>query len=196
MEFTPVTRELTGERVTYTRRFFGDSWLEAILQVCTLGIGWFIWFFIVAPRGQTPAKQLLHVYIHDNETGQVATAGRVWMREFVAKNAAVWLLTLAGYLIFDSTSFGLGNIYYIIGALMVFSEGGRALWDRIAGTVVRYHPDGVNAPSRTAEQQFGVSSSAAITPEARLRELDRMAARGLITTDEYEAKRKEILGSL
>lgn len=33
--------------------------LDGVLAALTLGIGWWIWFFIVAGRGQTPAKQLL-----------------------------------------------------------------------------------------------------------------------------------------
>ena len=62
-----------GEEATFTRRFFGDNMLEGVLQVCTLFIGWLIWLAIVAPKGQTPAKQLLNIRIHDYRSGEIAS---------------------------------------------------------------------------------------------------------------------------
>ena len=85
----PVVR---GKRVTFTRRFFGDSMLESVLQIVTLFIGWLIWFAIVAPGGQTPAKQLLNVYIIDHKSGRLASTRQVWMREIGDKYVAVLLL--------------------------------------------------------------------------------------------------------
>ena len=37
-------------------RRLGGYLLEYVLAIVTLGIGWIVWFIVVAPRGQTPAK--------------------------------------------------------------------------------------------------------------------------------------------
>jgi uncharacterized RDD family membrane protein YckC len=135
---------LSGESVSYGRRFWGDFVLEGILFVITLGIGWLIWLAIVAPRGQTPAKQLLNVYIHDSKTGERATAGKVWLREGVCKNGIEVLISLV--LVGVSGSWDASNygaLYSAVGALWIFSEARRALWDHLAGTIVRYHPYGL-----------------------------------------------------
>lgn len=40
-------------------RRFGGYWLDMLLTLLTLGIGWLIWCAIVMSNGQTPAKQML-----------------------------------------------------------------------------------------------------------------------------------------
>lgn len=62
------------------RRFVAYG-LDGLIQLCTLFVGWVIWLAIVAPRGQSPAKSLLRMYIVDDE-GQIASARTVWLREF------------------------------------------------------------------------------------------------------------------
>ena len=37
-------------------RRLGGYLLEYVLAIVTLGIGWIVWFIVVAPRGQTLAK--------------------------------------------------------------------------------------------------------------------------------------------
>lgn len=136
-----------GERVTFTRRFFGDGILEGLLFLFTLGIGWLIWFAIVAPGGQTPAKKLLNVRIHDATTGAVATTSQVWIRDFVGKFVLPFVLTLLFYAAF-STSWqeanSVSNAYNIISGVMILGTN-RGIWDRLAGTVVRY-----NSPATVA----------------------------------------------
>src|SRR5687767_5222151 len=115
---------MSGKQVTYTRRFFGDFLLEGLLAVLTLGIGWLIWFAIVAPKGQTPAKQLLSVYIHDFDTGQRASAGKVWLREIVWKIVAPFVISIVGAVVLNldfEDGENLGNLFYLAGALFVFS---------------------------------------------------------------------------
>ena len=134
---------LSGERLSYSQRFWGDFILEGILFLITLGIGWLIWLAIVAPRGQTPAKQLLKVYIHDSKTGDRATAWKVWLRDGVCKHGIEALIGLV--LVGISGSWYLWNysaLYSAVGALWIFKESRRALWDHLAGTIVRYHPYG------------------------------------------------------
>jgi hypothetical protein len=143
-EFQP---DLPGEEVTYTRRFFGDGWVEGLLFLFTLGVGWFIWLAIVAPRGRTPAKQLLGVYIHDYATGERSTAGTVWFREVVCKHGIETVIGLLLVALLESwDAWNASALYGLIGGAWVFAEGRRALWDHMAGTVVRYHPSRYQQP--------------------------------------------------
>lgn len=186
------TARIGGEEVTYTRRFFGDNWLEGILQVITLGIGWLIWFAIVAPKGQTPAKQILGVYIHDYHTGERASAGKVWLREIVWKLGPTLILGAALSLAANSfNGFNFGGIYQIIGALWMFGDERQALWDKFAGTVVRYHPGGFRAPNEAVLEMVDGPR-----PDRRLQELELLKNRGLVTDDEYQQKRREIISQI
>jgi uncharacterized RDD family membrane protein YckC len=174
------------------RRFLGDNWLEALLQLLTLYAGWLIWFAFVAPKGQTPAKQLQSVYIHSYDSGAVASWGRVWMREIVGKFGIPWFISIAAVLQTGSiATFFAGNLFFLIGGLTVlFNEDRRALWDYIAGTAVRHHPQG--APSRGGETITLANSRAA----HRLAQLERLKSQGLITEAEYLTKRRDILASV
>jgi hypothetical protein len=188
-----------GEEVTYTRRFFGDNWLESLLQIVTLGIGWLIWLAIVAPKGQTPAKQILNVYIHDFKTGQRATAGKVWLRDVVWKAGppfaiafGVGFAVAVGWLSDDAEQLSnLGGLYVLVGALWIFGEERRTLWDRLSGTVVRYHPGGFKEFDPIVLQTFGDSR-----PDRRLQELELLRSRGLITDVEYQEKRQSIIAEV
>jgi len=182
----------SGRQVTIWRRFLGDYSLETLLVVVTLFGGWLIWFAIVAPRGQTPAKQLLKVYIHSYDSGDVASAGRVWMREIVGKFAIPWFVGLAGVLQTGSPfAFFAGDIFFLIGALTIFfNDDRRALWDYIGGSMVRHHP--IGAPSGRDDQLTLATSKAA----QRLSYLGSLRTRGLITEEEYQDKRREILADV
>jgi uncharacterized RDD family membrane protein YckC len=175
-----------GEQVTYTRRFFGDSWLESVLQILTLGIGWLIWFAIVAPEGKTPAKQLLKVYIYDAKTGRIASTGQVWLRDFVGKVLIPLVIVIAWALATGSLSGREPSGFYtLVGAVIIFFNPlRRALWDFLAGTVVRYVPE----QPRTLPEMS--------TVERSLQELENLRIRGSISDAEYEEKRKEIIARL
>ena len=47
-----------AELATQGRRLAGFI-LDALLFIFTLGLGWLIWFLVIAGRGQTPAKQII-----------------------------------------------------------------------------------------------------------------------------------------
>jgi uncharacterized RDD family membrane protein YckC len=101
---------------------FGAWLLEILLQIVTLVIGWIIWSLIVWRNGQTPAKSLLNMRCMTADTREIATWGRMALREIVGK----WLLgTLTG------------GITTVISAFMIlFSESRQGIWDHIANTVV------------------------------------------------------------
>lgn len=182
-----------GARVTYTRRIFGDSLLEGVLFGLTLGIGWLIWFAIVASKGQTPAKQLLNVRILDNTTGQLASTGQVWKREFVGKVLIQIALSVVGLILLGQNGGNLANVYTLIGGIMILANSDdRAIWDYIGDTKLGYFPNGLDVP---VEGGFPTVSGQT-SPSQRLMELESLLQAGTISQSEYESKRADILKSL
>ena len=63
----------------------GSYFLEAVLMVCTLCIGWLLWALTTAGKGQTPAKKLLSLTVVDERTHKPLGTGRMfWMRGVLA----------------------------------------------------------------------------------------------------------------
>jgi len=123
----------TAVRVTYTRRFFGDSLLEAVLFIITLVVGWFIWLWFTSATGQTPAKRILNVYVIDTNTERAVSRGQVWLREIVVKFIA---FGVADVLLF--------NLPGLVDAIIVFFNKDRqALHDIMLSQVVVYAPGGL-----------------------------------------------------
>jgi uncharacterized RDD family membrane protein YckC len=183
---------LPGERVTFTRRFFGAI-LESLLFVVTLFLGWFIWLAIVAPKGQTPAKQLLGIFIHDYQTGEVASTAKVWQRDAFGKLGVPWIILLVAGL--AGNAFGsylpvffvlLETAHSLSPVIILFTRDRRAIWDWHSGTVVRYHPRGIS----------GTVAMTGRNVTSRLEELELLWRRGRVSKEEYDQKRREILSSL
>ncbi|MGB6837299.1 MAG: RDD family protein [Dehalococcoidia bacterium] len=177
----------TLQRVTYNRRFFGDSLLEGVLVLVTLVVGWLIWLAFTAQTSQTPAKRILGVYVLDAATGVPVSAGKMWVREVLVK----WLLvTLINAVI------GVGGL---IDALWVFFDKDRqTLHDKVASTVVVYAPAGLPEEFALATPQ---PIARQVTPPMKdvaeqLRELARLHEQGILTDEEYEQKRSELAGKL
>jgi uncharacterized RDD family membrane protein YckC len=100
---------------------FGAYLLEAVLVVVTLVIGWLIWSLIIWGKGQTPAKQVLHMRCVDQSSGRLATWGTMALRELVGKA------------ILANVTCGISTL---VGAIMVLGESRQGVWDKIANTVV------------------------------------------------------------
>jgi len=63
----------------------GSYFLEGVLMICTLGIGWLLWALTTAGKGQTPAKKLLSLTVVDERTHKPLGTGRMfWMRGILA----------------------------------------------------------------------------------------------------------------
>jgi uncharacterized RDD family membrane protein YckC len=181
-----------GEDATFTRRFFGDNVLEGILQILTLGVGWLIWLAIVSRKGQTPAKQLLNIRIHDYRTGRTASATQVWIREVGVK---VLLPLGVGLALWGSSSLEACNAFssfytLVVGVALLSSAERRAVWDHVSGTVVRYHPKGVAVPPNHEM----LRETDAKYLERRLQELELLRSRGVLNADEYRVRRAQIIG--
>ena len=182
----------TVERVTYTRRFFGNDLLESVLYIVTLLIGWYIWLAFTASTAQSPAKRLLKVYVIDTDTLRAVSTGRMWVREVLVKQVLVQLLGLVT------------GIAGLIDALWVFFDKKRqTLHDKVVSTVVVYAPyglperlggKGVVAPGRIG---MPLPTSEAVHDVAeQLRELARLRDEGILTQEEYEQKRSDLAGKL
>jgi uncharacterized RDD family membrane protein YckC len=191
------------ERATYNRRFWGDYLLEGILFVLTLVIGWFIWFIFTSKTGQTPAKRLLNVYVVNVETGRGIGRGDSWLREIVVK-----VLVLG---VINSFTSGLAGL---IDAVWIFFDKNRqTLHDKVLKQVVVYAPAGLPeamqhmdyAPAVYQAPPIIPSQTASAAPPStagvqsiaeELRELARLRDEGMITAEEYEAKRAALVNRM
>jgi uncharacterized RDD family membrane protein YckC len=106
---------------------FGVYFLEIVLAIVTLGIGYLIWLLFAWGDGQTPGKRVTHLKYVDVNTGRVATWGKSAFRDFVIRGIVIGFLSAI-------------TIYigFLIAAFMIFDQDKnyRAGWDRLAGTVV------------------------------------------------------------
>jgi uncharacterized RDD family membrane protein YckC len=167
---------------------------DGLIGIAIAGmVPWALWLAFSARKGQSPGKQLLNVYVHDAGTGARVTWARVWLRDGVAKTFGPAVIGILLTEIAEaSQAEAFSNLYTFIGAVVIFlNDHRRALWDHVAGTVVRYHPKGY--------RDFDLNEAALeeLTPvERRLRELEILHNRGWLTEPEYEAKRREIISTL
>jgi uncharacterized RDD family membrane protein YckC len=106
---------------------FGSFLLDGLLFFVTLGIGWLVWDIVLWGRGQSPAKQILHMRVVDLKTGRGATWGPMILRELVGK----WLL--------GSITSGITTL--IGGIMILVDDRYQALWDKIADTIVVDDPN-------------------------------------------------------
>ena len=177
------------------RRFAGFIIDQLILNF-TVGVGWLIWFLIIAGRGQTPAKQLLSLYVV-REDGRLASYGWMLLREIVVKSiifaAPVLVLGVIGVVVGGAAGTAFAFLSYAIALIVVplwcvWDKNRQSLWDKAVRTLVIHDSEVVvaGAPVRTE------SSEAA----ENLRTLAEMRDRGILTDAEYEERRQRELERL
>ncbi len=112
------------------------------------------------------------------------------MREIVGKIVLPFVVGVVVLIAAGESRSWISTLYSILAAgAMFFNDDRRALWDYVAGTVVRYH-----GPNEVA-QPAAVGGDAQ-TAEQRLRELEVLWSRGSITEAEYNRKREDILSKI
>ncbi len=119
-----------GSPVSSLGKRLGGYFLEVVLMIVTLVIGWFIWSLVAWGKGRTPAKQILKMQVVKVADGQVAGWGTMALREFVVKS-------IPGAILAFAVDQRLGSVWTIVAGLFIF--GGalhQTLWDRIVGTTV------------------------------------------------------------
>ncbi|WP_079049485.1 RDD family protein [Streptomyces torulosus] len=118
-------------------RRFGGYLLEFVLAICTLGLGWLIWAFIIFRGGQTPAKQVLHMRVISIQQARAAGWWRMFFREFIAK-------TLIAFV----------SVFLIPYFWLLWDRNRQELWDKMATTLVVSDPtDQLRPPSREYREQ-------------------------------------------
>lgn len=207
---------------TQGRRLAGyvADWVIALL---TFGVGWLIWFLLVAPRGQSPGKQLLGMYVIRAD-GTRAGGVYTWVRELIVKT----IVFGGAFAILGALTGGIGQLLWVVPALWcVWDAQRQCLWDKVASTYVGHAPDGYRPPTAEELWRRGEEPPAAagiprgrVEPAApappsglmdyprqsaslreesnaeRLRELQRLHDEGLITDEEYEERRVRIIEEL
>ena len=130
-------------------RRLGGPVVDGVLFVFTLGIGWLIWFLIVAQRGQTPGKQLTGMYIIRKD-GSRAGAWYTVPCEIIVEGLLFGL--------FDANSAGIAGI---VGALWcTWDRDRQCLWAKIASTYVAYSPDGRCPLTRSEFSERSIGNAA------------------------------------
>ncbi|MEH0443621.1 RDD family protein [Streptomyces sp. B21-102] len=104
-------------------RRFGGYLLEYLLVICTLGIGWLIWAFMIFGGGQTPAKQLLHMRVISIQQAHTAGWWRMFFREFIAKTLIFFV-----------------SVFLIPYFWLLWDRNRQELWDKMATTLVVSDP--------------------------------------------------------
>jgi len=170
------------------------SWLvSGLIMIFTLGIGWLIWWFIVAPRGQNPGKAVVGIRVIRTNGDAVRTGGM-----FVRGLAGI----LAGIIPF-----------YLDELWLLWDRDAQTLHDKLVNTVVvraqgsekiveagglSALPVGVVPPPAFAPPIRFTSSPppAGETPEQALTRLAALRQKELISEEEYQAKRRAIIDKL
>jgi len=142
------------------------AWLvNIVLLFLTLFIGWIIWWFIVAPKGQNPGKAIVGLRVIRTDGGAVGT-GMMFVRGLVG-----WAAGIVPF----------GNI--VDGAWLLWDKDAQTLHDKVVGTVVvkakgsekiieagglGAPPAGVTPPPAYAPPvSFPASSPSGASPQAR-----------------------------
>lgn len=170
------------ETATPARRL-GGYLLEIPLVFLTLLIGWFIWFAIVAPRGQTPAKALLSTYVM-REDGTTAGGWYMWGRELLVKGLLLSILNI----------FTFSAAWVVASLWCLWDPDRQTVWDKIMTSYVAYSPYGSPVPAGQEAVIGAPVGVGAASPDSRLRELQQLRADGIITAEEYEERRQRLTG--
>jgi len=105
----------------------GAYFVEVILMVVTLFIGWLIWAAMTAGSGQTPAKRLLKLRVIDASSYRPVGFGKMfWMRGLVAGIVAGFAIPLTlGILLF----------------MPFWDKRKQNIWDKVSSTYVVNDPN-------------------------------------------------------
>ena len=132
-----MTSQPNGPPLAGQGRRMAGALLEIVLLALTLGLGWVIWYLIVARRGQSPAKRLLRMRVI-REDGVAASLGWMLIRDlavrvigFGAVNRV--LVAMLGEPVGDAV-FGL--IWVVAALWCVWDANRQCLWDKLARTRV------------------------------------------------------------
>ena len=128
-----VDPQQTSYAVTRGARL-GAFALDYLIIWLTVGIGWLIWLALVAPRGQSPGKSFLGLYVVRTDAEQAPTS-HVWLREF-GWDAALGLVAVVLLALLGAVASLAGEFLILWFSLTVlfwafsFFDAAWLLWDR------------------------------------------------------------------
>lgn len=104
----------------------GSYFLEVILMIVTLYIGWLIWGCMTASSGQTPAKRLLKLRVINANTLKSVGFGKMfWVRGILGGIVAqLAIVCTLGILLF----------------MPFWDKRNQNIWDKVSGTYVVSDP--------------------------------------------------------
>jgi uncharacterized RDD family membrane protein YckC len=121
-----------GTRLAAPGRRVGTYFLEILLFIVTLAIGYLVWMFIAWTKGQSPGKQLMHMRVYKPVDGRIATFGTMALRQIVGG-------------IVEGLVFPVIQIVSLI--MMITGKEHKAIHDYIANTTVLDDPNEVLRPA-------------------------------------------------
>jgi len=175
------------------------AWLvSGLILVFTLFIGWLIWWFIVAPRGQNPGKAIVGIRVIRTNGDAVRTGG-MFVRGLAGALAGVLPFFLDDlWILWDRDAQTLHD--KLVNTVVVRAQGSEKIVEQGGLGAVRegVSPPPIYAPPVNLSGVTGRAPAppAAGTTEDRLRALDDLRAKGLVTDAEYEERRKAIIEGL
>ncbi len=185
-----------GTVVVATRLERLGAWLvNSILVFLTLFIGWVIWWFIVAPRGQNPGKAVVRIRV-------IKADGRA------ARTGFMFLRGLAG-IVLGVLPFYLDDIW------ILWDKDSQCLHDKLADTVVVKArgsekivaegslgppPEGLTPPPAYAPPVTlpgtGPSKPSGEDIPSQIEKLAALRDSGILTEEEFQTKKAELLSRM
>jgi len=170
------------------------SWLvSGLILFFTLGIGWIIWWFIVAPRGQNPGKAVVGIRVIRTNGDAVRTGGMLarGLAGFVAGIIPFYLDEL--WLLWDRDAQTLHD--KIVSTVVVRARGSEKIVE--TGGIGPLPAGVVPPPAFAPPINFSSSPSpASETSEQALTRLADLRQKELISEEEYQEKRRAIIDKL
>ncbi len=178
----------------------GAAIVNALIMIFTLFIGWVIWWFIVAPRGQNPGKAVVGLRVIRAD-GRAVDTGWMFVRGLLGIVCSIIPLYLDDlWLLWDKDAQTLHD--KLAGTVVVRAQGSEHV---VALGSVGTLPAGYAPPPAYAPPVDLSNLGAAAPPVApqpplagdaaadALRRLTSLRDQSLITEDEYQQKRKDLL---
>jgi uncharacterized RDD family membrane protein YckC len=171
--------------------------INALILVFTLFIGWLIWWFIVAPRGQNPGKAIVGLRVIRTD-GMAVRTGGMFVRGLASLLAGLIPLYLDDlWMLWDRDAQCLHD--KLVNTVVVKAQGSQKIIERgsLGPPPAGFTPRPAFAPPVAFPSSAPAPAAPAPSgPEDALRRLDDLRAKNLITDEEYQAKRKEIVDRL
>jgi uncharacterized RDD family membrane protein YckC len=177
------------------------AWLvNGLIFVFTLFIGWLIWWFIVAPRGQNPGKAVVGIRVIRTNGDAVRTGG-MFVRGLAGALAGLLPFFLDDlWILWDRDAQTLHD--KLVNTVVVRAQGSEKIVEqgglgtaRAGVTPPPVYAPPINLSGVTGQARTPPATDTGTTEE-RLRALEHLRTQGLLTDAEYEERRKAIIEGL